>query len=340
MNKLEPKDFIENKDNLTIIDVRSPKEFEEGHIPGAVSMPLFDNEERAVVGTLYKQKSRQAAILKGLEYVGPKMADFSKQALALAKNNKIKVHCWRGGMRSESMAWLFERVGLEVEILIGGYKAYRQYCASEMSNLSKLLILKGCTGSGKTKILHEMEKLDEQIIDLEGLANHRGSAFGGIGQGEQPTTQQFQNILYEKFSKLDKNKTIWIEGESKSIGKIYIPDTFWESMLNANIIEINVPFEERVKRLVDDYASLDAEEMEHAIMKLERRISNGRMNEILDIYRSKNYEKTASLLLAYYDSTYKYSDKNYTHKINVVKTTTGDAVENAKLLINTIKSLI
>ena len=338
MYKLESKLFIDNKNNLPIIDVRSPKEFAEGHIPEAISIPLFDNDERAVVGTLYKQKGRQKAILKGLEYVGPKMADFAKQALALAKDNKVRVHCWRGGMRSESMAWLFERVGLEVELLIGGYKAYRQFCASEMEQLDNLVILKGCTGSGKTDILQELQKRGEQIIDLEGLANHRGSAFGGIGQKEQPTTQQFQNLLYEKLAPLDKSKPIWVEGESKSIGKVYIPDTFMESMCNAKIIEISVPFEERVKRLVIDYAQLDATEMEHAIMKLEKRISNGRMNEILKIYRNKDYETTASLLLNYYDSTYRFSDKNYNQNINIVESQTGDVITNTQLLIEKLYS--
>lgn len=336
MQKIDPKSFLEYGTALATIDVRSPKEFEEGHIPGAINMPIFDNDERAIVGTLYKNKGKDIAVLKGLEIVGPKMADFAHKALELAQDKKILVHCWRGGMRSESMAWLFEKVGIECQVLAGGYKAYRSYCVTQLESITSLIILKGSTGSGKTEILDELQRRGEQMIDLEGLAHHRGSSFGGIGQLPQPTTQQFQNDLYAKLSPLSFDKRIWVEGESKSIGRVYIPDSFWEVMRDSRVVEIVVPFRERVKRLVVEYAQLDAVEMEAAILRLEKRLSHEKTHEVLKLFREQDYEQTAGLLLAYYDKGYKHSDSSYKQEIQRVKVITGDAANNAEQLIKDV----
>ena len=333
MRKLAPKEFLVEAKRTPIIDVRSPGEFEEGHIPNAINIPLFTNEERAVIGTLYKQTGKDAAVLKGLEIVGPKMADFARQAGDIAVDNQLLVHCWRGGMRSESMAWLFEKTGLQCGLLIGGYKAYRNFLFEEMTSIQNLIVIEGHTGSGKTEILAALAAMGEQIIDLEGLACHRGSAFGGIGQAPQPTTQQFQNNLYQAFSALQSELPIWVEGESKTIGKVYLPDPFWHAMNQSRVIEIEVPLKARISRLVDDYAGLNADAMEQSISRLERRLGHKRMSEILECYKKQDYHKVAELLLEYYDKSYQHSTEKHRDQYEVLVLSDGNAVTNATRLI-------
>ena len=196
MRRVEVKEFLLSDVNTPKIDVRSPAEYEEGHIAGAINLPLFSDEERARVGTTYTQVGRGEALELGLEIVGPKLTHLAKKAKSLGVDGKLKTHCWRGGMRSEQMAWLFELMDLEVDVLKGGYKAFRQQLIQDFKDLKNLIVLQGATGSGKTMILHELAKQGEQILDLEKQANHKGSAFGALGMGEQPTTAQFQNYLY------------------------------------------------------------------------------------------------------------------------------------------------
>ena len=176
MEELSPVEFLEKSDSAPLIDVRSPAEFAKGHIPGAFNIPLFENQERSVVGLLYKNKGRQEAIKKGLEIVGPKMTSMVEKAIAMAKDQEILVHCWRGGMRSASVAWLFEASDLKVSILNGGYKNYRTHLRENMLEGRGVTVLGGMTGSGKTNLLRALADFGEPVIDLEGLANHRGSA--------------------------------------------------------------------------------------------------------------------------------------------------------------------
>jgi tRNA 2-selenouridine synthase len=189
MQVLPPEEFLLKANTTPVIDVRSPGEYDEGHITGAINIPMFTDDERAVVGTIYKKSGRLSAINRGLTIIGPKMAALTQEALKHAKDGELLVHCWRGGMRSESMAWLFGRVDIKCSILMGGYKVYRNHLLESLGDMPNVCVIEGHTGSGKTAILYELEKLGEQVIDLEGLANHRGSAFGNIGQAPQPTSQ-------------------------------------------------------------------------------------------------------------------------------------------------------
>jgi tRNA 2-selenouridine synthase len=179
---------------LPMLDVRSPGEFARGHIPGAQNIPLFDNEGRAEVGTIYKQKGKQPAILRGLELVGPNMATMAERGRLTAIDNTVFVHCWRGGMRSGSVAWLLESYGVKVFTLKGGYKAFRRYMQQQFEAPKNLLVLGGRTGSQKTTWLHALQGDGEQVIDLEGLACHKGSSFGMLGEHPQPTQEQFENL--------------------------------------------------------------------------------------------------------------------------------------------------
>jgi tRNA 2-selenouridine synthase len=221
-----------NTDNesIPIIDVRSPKEFAQGHIPGAHNLPLFSDAERALVGTCYKQKGKEPAIKLGLEIVGLKMTSFVEDAAKMAPGKKIMLHCWRGGMRSSCMAWLLELTGFQVAILKGGYKAYRNYVLSVFQKDFKLKVLGGRTGSGKTHLLQLVQDKGKQIIDLEAIAHHKGSAFGKIGFAAQPTSEQFENDLARKLQMLDLQHEIWIEDESKGIGRCFIPLNFLQTM--------------------------------------------------------------------------------------------------------------
>jgi tRNA 2-selenouridine synthase len=332
---LNSLDFIKLNDS-PIVDVRSPGEFSEGHIPGAFNMPLFTDEERAIIGTIYKNQGRIPAVEKGLQIVGPKMADFAKRALELAKNGELRVHCWRGGMRSESMAWLFERVGIKCQLLEGGYKAYRNLLLEWVGNLPNLIVIEGYTGSGKTDILKELRNLGEQIIDLEGFANHRGSAFGGIGQEPQPSTQQFQNLIFNEILTFDLNKRIWIEGESLSVGRVFLPDPLWKAMNSALNIEIQVLKEHRIQRLVDEYGTLPSVQMEGAINTIVQRLGSKTMTEILQNYQAKNLFDVAEKLLNYYDQAYLYSREKFKKEVNGIVLSSDNSMTNAITLIKKI----
>ncbi len=336
MQIIDSECFIKESRDIPVVDVRSPAEFAEGHIPGAFNMPLLNNKERNIVGKLYVDKGKQTAIEIGLEIIGPKMAEFLREASRIAISGELLVYCWRGGMRSESMAWLFARTGIQCSVLKGGYKAYRNYLLQETGNIPGLIILEGPTGSGKTEILLKLKSLGEQVIDLEDLACHKGSVFGGIGKESQPTTQQFQNNLFEELLKSDRTARIWVEGESRKIGNIYLTDTFWNRMKEAPLIEINVPREERVKRIVAEYGNLPEEEIKYAIESLSKRIGAVRKNEILKKYHEKQLHLTAVQLLDYYDKIYEESKLKYNGNRIKISLPDGNAQENARILLDKI----
>jgi len=303
---IEPKVFLEKGIDIPIIDVRSPGEFAQAHIPGAVNLPLFDNDERAKVGTIYKKQNKDKAIIASLDIVGPKMAKFVIKAQKIAKNNKILIHCWRGGMRSGSMAWLFKTAGLNVEILEGGYKAYRQFIKKEFAKNANITILSGSTGSGKTDILKKLKKLGEQIIDLEGIAHHKGSAFGAIGEKKQHSTEQFENNLYIDWAKLDLTKRIWVEDESKAIGLNHIPDEVFLQMRAADVVKINIPKNIRIKRLVNEYTNADKDLLIHHINRISKRLGPNNAKLAIEAVKQGNMYVAVDISLSFYDKAYDY----------------------------------
>ncbi len=199
---IDSEKFLTLSQSQVIIDVRSPSEFEHGHITGAVNIPVFDDEERKKVGTLYKQAGKQPAIMAGFDFVGPKMSQIAKLAQKAAPQKRVFIHCWRGGMRSSGIGWLLKTAGFEVSVLEGGYKTYRRFVRQKLGEEINLIVLGGKTGSGKSDILNELATFGEQIIDLEKIAHHKGSAFGDLGQEKQPSNEQFENNLYLELQKL------------------------------------------------------------------------------------------------------------------------------------------
>lgn len=287
-----------------VIDVRSPAEFEAGHLPGATNIPLFSNEERAEIGTLYKQRGQQEAIERGLEIVGPKMAGFVRQAKALPRHEQLLVHCWRGGMRSGSFSWLLNTAGLPAVTLTGGYKSYRNHLLDFFGQPFSLYILTGGTGSGKTELLHEFKRKGEQVIDLEGLAHHKGSVFGWMGQPAQPSSEQFQNELYQQMRRLDRSRPIWLEDESISLGNVFIPHPLWNQLRQAPLFKIELSKSARVQRLVKEYGQFDPQMLAEAIHKLSKRLGGQHAKAALEALQDDRLDEVASLLLTYYDKAY------------------------------------
>ena len=306
MEYLDSEHFLALPD-IPLIDVRSPGEYAEGHIPGAINIPVFSDEERAFVGTSYKQKGRQQAISIGLDLVGPRLRALSDRAGHEAVDERLRVYCWRGGMRSAAMAWLFELSGISCFALQGGYKAYRRLALAESGNIPHLIVLEGATGSGKTEILRRMMQSGEQVIDLEGLARHKGSAFGGIGQPEQPTTMQFQNEIYQILRAFDRRKRIWVEGESMCIGKVCLPEGLWHAMNRSPRILIDVDRRVRARRLASEYGSADVEKLILATHRIARRFGGDRCRQVEELIIGGQLEEAAFNLLDYYDKTYQFS---------------------------------
>jgi tRNA 2-selenouridine synthase len=300
---ISTEEFLNLSKTIPIIDVRSPGEYDHAHIPGALSLPLFSNEERAEVGTIYKQRGRVKAVQRGLEIVGPKMSQFSKSALAL-NSQQVLVHCWRGGMRSSSMAWLLETLGLECYLLEGGYKSYRNHVLTSFEKKLKIVLLGGFTGSGKTDLLTILKDSGEQVIDLEGLANHKGSAFGSIGLPPQPSSEMFENMLSEEIIATNPHNIVWIEDESRNVGKVFVPEMLWLQMRSAPLIKIDTPFDTRVERLIRDYATDDTKPLEMSIAKIEKRLGYDNCKFALEACRAGDLKKAAEICLIYYDKAY------------------------------------
>lgn len=341
MEYLKSKAFLSVHTDIPVIDVRSPKEFDKGHISGAKNIPLFTNQERERIGTIYKQQGRAQAIEQGLEYVGPKMTTFTENARILARENKLKVCCWRGGMRSEKMAWLFELIGIQCYVLKGGYKSYRKRLLKEFKKDYPLIVLQGATGSGKTSILEKMNEMGEQIINLEELANHRGSAFGHIGMNPQPTSQQFQNNIYAHFMHLNRKRRIWVESESLSIGKVYLPETLWEKMNQSPVIQIILSQNIRIQRLVFEYGQFDREKLIEATNKIIRKFGGDKVKSVIQFLKEDDLNAAAGMLLDYYDRSYKYSQEKYKSNQPVhVECYSADPDENIPLILEQADKII
>lgn len=308
IRKITIEEFLEVRGHTPIFDVRSPSEYAHAHIPNAISLPLFSDEERKVVGTAYKQESREQAIKIGLDYFGGKMRKMVEEIEAELKDSKDKrviVHCWRGGMRSAGVAWLLDLYGYKVSTIIGGYKSYRQWIHQQFLQEQNYIVIGGYTGSGKTPVLHELKEKGSQAIDLEDLAKHRGSSFGSIDGIPQPTQEMFENLLGESLATVSKDETVWLEDESQRIGNLNLPAPFWQAIRKAPVCFLNIPFEERLNHIVEEYGEESIQHLIDATLRIQKRLGGLETNNAVQYIEDGDLQNAFSILLSYYDKHYK-----------------------------------
>ena len=284
--------------------MRSPAEFQHARIPGAVNLPLFSDEERKEVGTCYKQVGKQEAIHLGVSIVGPKLSHFLELA-NIYKQYPFRVYCWRGGMRSGFMSWFLQFTGIPCMTLEGGYKVFRRYVNSILDQPYHFQVLGGFTGSGKTERLLELADAGNQVIDLEALANHRGSAFGYLGP--QPSNEQFENELAMRLSSFDSEKPIWVEDESRLIGTCVIPNSIYNNMQLAPFSILEVPLEQRLHRIVSMYGTKDIDALIASVEKIQKRLGSQRAIAAISLLKQEKFYDAFEIVLEYYDKTYAFS---------------------------------
>ncbi|WP_342644487.1 tRNA 2-selenouridine(34) synthase MnmH [Mucilaginibacter sp. CSA2-8R] len=328
-------EYFDLPETVPLIDVRTPAEFEHGHVPGAFNIPLFTNEERVKVGTTYKQQSREDAILLGFDLTGNKWSGFIRTVLQIAPQKKVAVHCWRGGMRSGAMAWALGLYGFEVYLIQGGYKNYRRWVLQQFNTPYKLLVLGGMTGSGKTHILHQLASQHQQVINLEDLAQHQGSSYGTLNKMVQPTQEQFENNLAQQLHRQNKVQPIWLEDESQTIGKRFIPKPLWVQMRQSVLINLQVPHEERITALATEYGSLDKAFLITCTERIHKRLGPEQTKHAIAAIQENRMEDFVRLVLVYYDKTYRAGlSKREQGMVFNIQADSNDAVHNAKLSLN------
>lgn len=322
-----------NGPSLPLLDVRSPGEFSQGHIPGAVNIPLFNDQQRAEVGTLYKQEGKDKAVLYGLAAVGPGLEAFAQRLLAACGPAKeVAMYCSRGGMRSASVAWLMNMSGITVQLLDGGYKSFRRHVLEFFESKplsSRLQVLGGGTGSGKTEVLLLMAELGAQVLDLEGMARHRGSAFGSLEGKAQPSSEHFENLLALALMQCSPELPVWVEDECENLGSVNIPRTFFQSLRSAAFMVIEVSREVRLKRVLRDYGTMDAERMALGIDRIRKRLGGLEHKKAHLALAEGNLEALAGILLDYYDRAY---EKQMKTRIPLATICTDDPEEAAARL--------
>lgn len=298
-------EFLKLREALPVVDVRSEGEFAEGHIRSANNIPILNNAERVAVGTDYKQKGQAEAIRTGFRLVGPRLLDIVDRAKAIAVHQELIVHCWRGGMRSGNFCQFVGMAGVKTHQLKGGYKAYRHVALQSFKTPFKFVVLAGSTGSGKTEVLQALAEAGEQIIDLEKLASHKGSVFGGLMQAPQPTTEQFQNDLFETILTLDPQKRIWIEDESVAVGKIFLPLDFWQAMGRSPVVELKVEKDVRIQRLVNEYGPADNDQFLEAMTGITKKLGGQHFKAAKEKLAENDMPAVMDILLTYYDKAYR-----------------------------------
>ncbi|MBX2889103.1 MAG: tRNA 2-selenouridine(34) synthase MnmH [Ferruginibacter sp.] len=342
-------EWIKRCNTLPVLDVRSPSEYTHAHIPNAFSLPLFSDEQRSIVGTLYKQRSREQAIKAGLDFFNMrKMVEDAEDLISdyyggkKEKHNTVLVHCWRGGMRSSAVAWLLSLYGFEVFCLKGGYKSFRNWVLKVFEQKHNINILGGYTGSAKTYLLKALEQKGAQVIDLEELAHHKGSAFGGIGQPPQPSQEMFENKLAMALNMISKNTSVWIEDESQRIGSLHIPHVLWNQLRQKDVYFLDIPFNERLNHICKEYGMLDKSQLMEAVSRIKKRLGPNETKMVLEHLENGNIHDAFEILLRYYDKLYGKAlnnRENYVGIINKITCTSVYIPENLQNLEKCVNAL-
>ena len=300
--RLDIDEFLNLRHQLPVVDVRSEGEYRQGHIPQVHNIPVLNDAERHQVGIDYKHKGQAEAIRTGFRLVGPRLATLIDESAALG--SEIIVHCWRGGMRSANFCGFVEMARQKTHQLTGGYKAYRNKVHELFRTPMKLIVVGGCTGSGKSDILRKLADYGEQVLDLEALANHKGSVFGGLMMPPQPTTEQFENNLFEVLMRFDVSKRIWVEDESHGVGKVFLPEALWQQMNSRPVIEVVLEKQQRINRLVKEYGPADQDEFLQAMARITKKLGGQHYNAAREKYINGDIAATIDILLTYYDKAY------------------------------------
>ena len=301
--------------NLTspIIDVRSPSEYLRGHLPSAINIPLFSDSQREKIGRAYKKESRLKAILYGLQETLPsitRLLEITQQTTVREDigSQSLRIYCWRGGMRSNTFAWLARTIGIKTYLLNGGYKNYRKWVLDQFELDLPIRLIGGKTGTRKTDLLNYIKNENIFVIDLEGISNHRGSSFGSLGMKKQPSNQQFENILAELLDEFRKSSAseIWLEAESSNLGKCRIPNSLYTKMKKAPILEIIKMEKERIDTLVNVYSKNSQNDLKDAVKRISKRLGPQRTKEAILAIENKEWSKACKAMLDYYDRCYEY----------------------------------
>jgi len=293
-----------------IIDARTPLEFSEDHIPGAHNVPLLTNEERVEIGTLYKQQGPHVARIRGMELTAPRFPAIMHEIADLAAGRPILVYCWRGGLRSRTIATVMKLTGFPVQQLIGGYKAFRAVVSEAFDNFTPpgpLVVLHGMTGIGKTTLLDKLAARGESTVDLEALARHRGSAFGSLGLSQDELTQKhFETLVWDAFRRLPPGRPVYVEGESRRIGRMTLPGNLYDVMHESCKVWCTASLETRVARLTAEYGLREyADGLGDALLRIKKKLGGDKYAEIAGYLERWEMEPfMTELIVSYYDRMY------------------------------------
>ncbi|MDP4086398.1 MAG: tRNA 2-selenouridine(34) synthase MnmH [Bacillota bacterium] len=322
MKEINVEEIFE-KEKPVIIDIRSPIEFKDGAIPGAINIPLFSDEERTEIGTIYKQTGPEKAQWRAMEIVSPKLPTLLKDIKESTGDSKVHpiIHCWRGGMRSRAVVTFLDFSGIRSTLLTGGYKAYRQFILSEIPKIlpERAVVLHGLTGVGKTEILKRLDKMGFPVLDLEEMACHRGSIFGNIGLGEGHNQKIFDSFLFKRLQELKGSSFFLMEAESKRVGKAMQPDELMNKKTNGINIYIHTPLEQRVKHIVKEYIVPYEHlpwyhtQISESLERVLKRVKDNEMKKILlGFLEKRQYTEMVPILLEnYYDPKYDFKRQDY-----------------------------